>query len=206
MTPICLHSPFSCKACPGNKKSTISINKYSQFRLLKQRYPLFRSTSIQHLSKFMHHYDSNKFNLKEKHIHNLNKTRHGGVEGWSKFGWDFDQTSTLGWMCRCLVEVWCRSLVDVWSTTLDLQFVPLIDIEQISTKLRMGLSRFGLNLVDFFYQNFIPGHALHEKSLQKQKSIGPLVRSQEQRALLVPRINRLPTARQLVVVFLHRFK
>ena len=36
----------------------------------------------------------------------------------------------------------------------------------------------------------IPGHALHEKGLQRQKGVGPLVSSQEQRALLVPVINR----------------
>ena len=35
-----------------------------------------------------------------------------------------------------------------------------------------------------------PGHALHEKGLQRQKSAGPLVSSQEERALLVPLINR----------------
>ena len=40
----------------------------------------------------------------------------------------------------------------------------------------------------------IPGHALHEKGLQRQKSVGPLVSSQEQRALLVPRLNRGSTA------------
>ena len=34
------------------------------------------------------------------------------------------------------------------------------------------------------------GHALHEKGLQNQKSVGPLVSSQERRALLVPVINR----------------
>ena len=48
----------------------------------------------------------------------------------------------------------------------------------------------------------IPGHALHEKGLQIQKGVGPLVSSQEQRALLVPRINNLSTACQPVVVFL----
>ena len=42
---------------------------------------------------------------------------------------------------------------------------------------------------------FIPGHALHEKGLQRQKGGGPLVGSQEQRALLVPLLNRLSTAR-----------
>ena len=36
----------------------------------------------------------------------------------------------------------------------------------------------------------IPGHALHEKGLQRQKGVVPLVGSQEQRALLVPVINR----------------
>ena len=35
-----------------------------------------------------------------------------------------------------------------------------------------------------------PGHALHEKGLQRQKGVVPLVGSQEQRALLVPPINR----------------
>ena len=35
----------------------------------------------------------------------------------------------------------------------------------------------------------IPGHALHEKGLQRQGD-GPLVSSQEERALLVPLINR----------------
>ena len=40
----------------------------------------------------------------------------------------------------------------------------------------------------------LPGHALHEKGLQRQKGDGPLVSSQEQRALLVPLMNRLSTA------------
>ena len=35
----------------------------------------------------------------------------------------------------------------------------------------------------------IPGHALHGKGLQRQKGVGPLVSSQEKRALLVPLIN-----------------
>ena len=36
----------------------------------------------------------------------------------------------------------------------------------------------------------VPGHALHEKGLQRQKGVGPLVSSQGGRALLDPRINR----------------
>ena len=40
----------------------------------------------------------------------------------------------------------------------------------------------------------IPGHALHEKGLQRQQGVVPLVGSQEQRALLVPLVNRLSTA------------
>ena len=36
----------------------------------------------------------------------------------------------------------------------------------------------------------IPGHALHEKGLQRQIGVGPLVGSQEERALLVPLKNR----------------
>ena len=37
---------------------------------------------------------------------------------------------------------------------------------------------------------FFPGHALHEKVLQRQKGVVPLVGSQEQRALIVPLINQ----------------
>ena len=44
----------------------------------------------------------------------------------------------------------------------------------------------------------IPGHALHEKGLQRQKNAGPLASSQERRAAVVPRINRLSTACQPV--------
>ena len=40
----------------------------------------------------------------------------------------------------------------------------------------------------------LPGHALHEKGLQKQNGDGTLVSSKEERALLVPLINRLSTA------------
>ena len=36
----------------------------------------------------------------------------------------------------------------------------------------------------------LPGHALLEKGVQRQRGVGPLVSSQEQRALLVPLINR----------------
>ena len=36
----------------------------------------------------------------------------------------------------------------------------------------------------------IPGHALHEKGLHRQKGAGPLVSSQERRVLAVPLINR----------------
>ena len=43
---------------------------------------------------------------------------------------------------------------------------------------------------------FLPGHALHEKGLQRQIGVGTLVSSQERRALVVPLINRLSTAGQ----------
>ena len=33
----------------------------------------------------------------------------------------------------------------------------------------------------------LPGHALHEKGVQRQKNVGPIVSSQERRALLGPR-------------------
>ena len=42
--------------------------------------------------------------------------------------------------------------------------------------------------VDHFHA--IPGHALHEKGLQRQKGVVSLFGSQEQSALLVPLINR----------------
>ena len=45
-------------------------------------------------------------------------------------------------------------------------------------------------------QVIIPRHALHEKGLQRQISVGTLVSSQERRALAVPLINRLSTACQ----------
>ena len=44
---------------------------------------------------------------------------------------------------------------------------------------------------------------MHEKGLQRQKGVGPLVGSQERRALLVPLINRLQSACQPLVLFLH---
>ena len=49
----------------------------------------------------------------------------------------------------------------------------------------------------------IPGHALHEKGLQRQKGVGPLVGSQERRALLVPLINRVKTVCQPLILFPH---
>ena len=55
-------------------------------------------------------------------------------------------------------------------------------------------------------KRFLPGYALHEKGLQRQIGDGPLVSSQERRAAVVLRINRSSAARQLLVVFPHRFK
>ena len=48
-----------------------------------------------------------------------------------------------------------------------------------------------------------PGHALYEKGLQRQKGIGPLVGSQERRALLAPVLNRSQTACQPLILFSH---
>ena len=53
--------------------------------------------------------------------------------------------------------------------------------------------------------NLFPGHALHEKGLQRQKGDVPLVGSQEERALLVSVTKRLSAAGQSRVLFLHRF-
>ena len=53
---------------------------------------------------------------------------------------------------------------------------------------------------------FIPGHALQEKDLQRQKGVVTLVSSQEQRASAVLLMNWLSTAGQTLISFLHRFK
>ena len=45
-------------------------------------------------------------------------------------------------------------------------------------------------------ESAVPGHALHEKVLQRQKGVGTLVRSQVRRAAVVPRINSLSTGCQ----------
>ena len=50
-----------------------------------------------------------------------------------------------------------------------------------------------------FSCNGFPGHALHEKGLQRQQGVGPLASSQERRAVFVTRINRVSTAYQPVV-------
>ena len=47
-----------------------------------------------------------------------------------------------------------------------------------------------------FWIRQIPGHALHENGLQRQKSVGTLVRNHVRRAAVVPRINRLSTGCQ----------
>ena len=44
--------------------------------------------------------------------------------------------------------------------------------------------------VVFVSLSVFPGHALHEKSLQRQIGVGTLVNSQQRRALAVPVINR----------------
>ena len=48
-----------------------------------------------------------------------------------------------------------------------------------------------LGLGRWFPDAGIPGHASHEKGLHKQIGVGTFVSSQEQRVLLVPRLNRL---------------
>ena len=55
------------------------------------------------------------------------------------------------------------------------------------------VNSYGIQIMHRTWQ--IPGHALHEKGLQRQKGVGPLVSSQEQRALLVPRLHRSSTGR-----------
>ena len=53
-------------------------------------------------------------------------------------------------------------------------------------------------------RRLFPGHALHEKGLQRQQGGGPLVGSQERRALLGPLISRLQTADFVPAFGLHK--
>ena len=59
--------------------------------------------------------------------------------------------------------------------------------------------------VSSLIKDCFPGHALHEKGLQRQIVVGTLVSSQEERALPAPVINRLSTSCQPVVLFSQRF-
>ena len=52
--------------------------------------------------------------------------------------------------------------------------------------------------------NVFPRHALHDKGIQIQIGVVPLVGSQERRALFVPLMNRLSSAGQPLVLFLRR--
>ena len=63
-------------------------------------------------------------------------------------------------------------------------------------KLRMNRDSIGYFVSTSVY---IPGHALHEKGLQRQIDVGTLVNSQQRRALAVPRLNRWSTAGQPLV-------
>ena len=53
--------------------------------------------------------------------------------------------------------------------------------------------------MSFGFGRIFPEHALHGKGLQRHKGVGPLVSSQEHRALLVSVINRLSTADEPIV-------
>ena len=64
-------------------------------------------------------------------------------------------------------------------------------------------SRRARGMFGFWNHQTFTGHALHENGLQRQKCVGPLVSSQEQRALLVPRLNRSSTAGQPRILFPH---
>ena len=66
------------------------------------------------------------------------------------------------------------------------------------------------NILGKLFHISFPGHALHEKDLQRQKGDSPLVSSQEQRELLVPvikpLINRSSTARCVPPTFYIGFR
>ena len=57
-------------------------------------------------------------------------------------------------------------------------------------KMRGRFRRLKMHLDFKLSQPKIPGHALHEKGLQRQIGDGTLVSSQKRRAAVVPRINR----------------
>ena len=54
-------------------------------------------------------------------------------------------------------------------------------------------------------QTSIPGHALHEKGLQRQKGVVPLSGSQEKKRASRPADRPLKTGGQPLVLFLRRF-
>ena len=58
---------------------------------------------------------------------------------------------------------------------------------------------------NLFHPKDVREHALHENGLQRQIGVDSLVSSQERRALAVPVTNRLSTAGQSLISFLHRF-
>ena len=69
------------------------------------------------------------------------------------------------------------------------------------TRPARGVSGFWIGQV--WLRTIIPRHALHEKSSQRQKSVGPLVSSLERRALLLLMTNRLSTGDFVPALGLH---
>ena len=64
----------------------------------------------------------------------------------------------------------------------------------------LPIVRQNCSIVPWRCRAVFPRHALHEKGSQRQKGVGPLVSSQERRALLAPLINRLSSACQPFIV------
>ena len=67
------------------------------------------------------------------------------------------------------------------------------------------LRRTNLSLSATFRTGRISGHALYEKKLHIQKSVGPMVRTQKRRAGFVPHKKLTSTGGQSRVSFPHRF-
>jgi len=73
-------------------------------------------------------------------------------------------------------------------STLIEELVESTTIEELESIVRTMAA--GVVAEEIVLESMIPGHALHEKGLQRQIAVGTLVNSQQRRALAVPRLNR----------------
>ena len=79
-------------------------------------------------------------------------------------------------------------------STLAEELVESTTIEELESTVRTESA--GVVAEEIVRESMIPGHALHEKGLQRQIGVGTMVNSQQRRALAVPVMNRRSTAGQ----------